>query len=177
MVYGDGRRQNKRGMGGKLREEIIRAAVRLVERDEAVPTLRAVAREAGITAPSVYGHFDDLQQILRAVKVRTSAALTEHLRESIAGIEDPVERLRAVCHGYAEFGFEQPQRYRLLFTTPVYQPPAGEKRRPEDVEGADAFAWPEDQQMLDVMMNALAHLTTQAQDGKDAGGDHPGRWG
>jgi len=49
-------KRNARGQGGRLTEDIVSAALELIERegtDEAV-TLRAVAREIGIAAPSIY---------------------------------------------------------------------------------------------------------------------------
>ena len=63
------RDRNRRGEGGRLREEILQAATDLLERGgnaEAV-TLRAIAREVGISAPSIYGHFEDREAIVSAV--------------------------------------------------------------------------------------------------------------
>ena len=54
-------------------------ALALIERtgsDEAV-TLRAVAREVGIAAPSIYAHFPDRDAIVMAVVVRIFDELTE----------------------------------------------------------------------------------------------------
>ena len=53
------RHRNPRGQGTRLSEDIVAGALALIERTgsaEAV-TLRAVAREAGIAAPSIYAHF------------------------------------------------------------------------------------------------------------------------
>src|SRR6266700_6738108 len=62
-----GRRQrNARGQGARLTQDIVSAALALIERegsDEAV-TLRAVAREIGIAAPSIYNHFPDRDAIV-----------------------------------------------------------------------------------------------------------------
>jgi AcrR family transcriptional regulator len=49
------RARNRRGEGSKLRADILAAATRLLEQtgsEEAV-TLRAVARQVGISAPSI----------------------------------------------------------------------------------------------------------------------------
>ena len=66
---GAGRRRNARGEGGRLAEEIVAGAIAIIERtgsDEEV-TLRSVAREVGIAAPSIYTHFPDREAILWAV--------------------------------------------------------------------------------------------------------------
>ncbi|GIH24970.1 hypothetical protein Aph01nite_32800 [Acrocarpospora phusangensis] len=138
----DARRpQNKRGSGGQLREDIVRAAARLVEQGDGTPTLRAVAREAGITAPAIYAHFDNLDEVLQAVVLSTFQALTAHLRGSVAGLTDPVERLRAACRGYVRFAVDRPQQYGLLFTSPLPEPPPDPGKLLETMEGAEAFAF------------------------------------
>jgi AcrR family transcriptional regulator len=108
------RARNKRGEGSQLRDEIVRAATKLL--DEGMPqsvTLRAVAREAGISAPSIYPHFPDLDSILLAVAQQAFAALERELGEPDDA--DPAERLRAICAAYLTFARRQPQRYRLMF--------------------------------------------------------------
>ena len=80
------RTRNRRGEGARLREDILAAATALLDElgtEEAV-TLRAVARRAGITAPSIYSHFPDRQAILLAVVRDAFTELTETLREAAA---------------------------------------------------------------------------------------------
>lgn len=106
------------GEGTKLRDELIDAAARILAREgraEAV-TLRAVAREVGIAAPSIYLHFEDRDQLLRAVLVRTFADFAAYLEQAYehAGA-DPVDRLRAGCRAYCEFATESPNAYAVLF--------------------------------------------------------------
>jgi AcrR family transcriptional regulator len=111
------RERNRRGQGDKLRGEILNAATELLERDgnaEAV-TLRAVAREVGISAPSIYAHFDDREAIVSAVIDAAFVEFEAALREVTVDIIDPVERLRRVAHAYLAFAAERPRRYRLLF--------------------------------------------------------------
>ncbi len=52
-----------------MRAEIVTGAAAVLEEtgSEDAVTLRAVARRVGIAAPSIYGHFDDRDQILLAV--------------------------------------------------------------------------------------------------------------
>src|SRR4051812_28263755 len=66
-------------------------------------SIEAVAREAGITRPVVYGHFQDLQGLLEALVEREGArALTQLatvLPTDLAG-RDPREMLLAALRGY-----------------------------------------------------------------------------
>jgi AcrR family transcriptional regulator len=116
MTSSKGRERNKRGEGAQLREEIVSAATALLDGGtEQSVTLRAVAREAGITAPSIYSHFADRESILLAVAQRGFGELERELRGAASGMGDPVERLRAVCATYMDFAKRWPGRYRILF--------------------------------------------------------------
>jgi AcrR family transcriptional regulator len=111
------RERNRRGEGGKLRAEILAAATEILEQtgSEESVTLRAVARRAGISAPSIYAHFVDRDAIVDAI---VDDAFTEFfiaLQEATVPVTDPVARLRAGCAAYLAFARERPNRYRLLF--------------------------------------------------------------
>jgi AcrR family transcriptional regulator len=111
------RKPNPRGAGGVLRDEITEAALRLVEAtaDPSGITLRGVAREAGITAPSIYSHFANLDAVMAAVVDRAFDRLHSALEDARAGHDDPVARLRALCRAYASFAVANPRLYGLLF--------------------------------------------------------------
>ncbi|MFI1409119.1 TetR/AcrR family transcriptional regulator [Streptomyces sp. NPDC020707] len=111
------RKPNPRGEGGELREEIVGAATRLVEAtaDPSGITLRGVAREAGITAPSIYPHFDNLDAVMAAVVDRAFGKLRSTLEVARTLHDDPVQRLRALCRAYASFAVTNPRLYGLLF--------------------------------------------------------------
>lgn len=111
------RRPNRRGEGSRLRGDIVRAATDLLQEsgDEDAVTLRAVAREVGIAAPSIYAHFRNPGAIVGAVVSETFSALVTAIQASREGIDDPVERLSAQCHAYLRFAREHSGLYRLLF--------------------------------------------------------------
>ncbi|MET9629005.1 TetR/AcrR family transcriptional regulator [Lentzea sp. NPDC006480] len=116
MTSTEPRKRNRRGEGGKLREEIIAAAVALLDEggDERAVTLRSVARKAGIAAPSIYAHFADQPSIMLAVVQQEMDRLAAALREANEG-PDARTRLFAVCHAYLNLAQEHPQRYRIMF--------------------------------------------------------------
>ena len=108
---------NRRGQGSALREEILDAAGRLLAAPESrgEVTLRAIAREAGIAAPSIYPHFADRDAVLDAVVSRTFAALQRACVDAAEGAESGATQVRAVCDAYATFVRERPGEYRILF--------------------------------------------------------------
>lgn len=110
------RSRNRRGQGGRLREEILAAATELLDTggDERAVTLRAVARRVGIATPSIYPHFLDRSAIVLAVVRQYSADLARRLR-SAATATDPGQRLHAACLAYLDYAQQYPHRYRALF--------------------------------------------------------------
>jgi AcrR family transcriptional regulator len=132
------RHRNPRGQGARLTEDIVSGALALIERTgsaEAV-TLRAVAREVGIAAPSIYAHFPDRGAVLMAVVARVFDELTEAIKkgQKSAG-QDPAGRLVAGCEAYVAFGLEHPARYGVVFSTQRPAPPDYPRRVPIGPDG------------------------------------------
>ncbi|MDR7277347.1 TetR/AcrR family transcriptional regulator [Catenuloplanes atrovinosus] len=121
------RARNRRGQGARLREEIVQAAVDLLDEtgDQHALTLRSIARRAGIAAPSIYPHFPDQPAIMLAVVRSAFDELNTVLRAAVAASADPVDRLRAICTAYLGFAQTHPQRYRTMFGG-VWVPTLGE---------------------------------------------------
>jgi AcrR family transcriptional regulator len=111
------RTRNRRGEGGRLRDEIVAAAVELLDEtgDESAVTLRSVARQVGIAAPSIYRHFPDQPSIMLAVVQNAFAELDARLRAAMDAAGDPRQRLFAACYTYLEFALDHPGRYRTMF--------------------------------------------------------------
>lgn len=111
------RATNRRGEGGALRGEILDAATRLLadaSAREAV-TLRAIAREAGIAAPSIYRHFADRNAILDAVVSQTFVELSRACAAAADGVPAGAHTVEAICRAYLDFAREDPGRYRVIF--------------------------------------------------------------
>jgi AcrR family transcriptional regulator len=111
------RARNRRGEGGRLREEILAGATALLEEtgSEDAVTLRAIARQVGISAPSIYAHFPDREAIVDAIVDGAFHDFNTAIYTAIDGITDPLVRLRAGCAAYLRFAADRPNRYKLLF--------------------------------------------------------------
>lgn len=112
---------NRWGEGQRLRQEILDAAGRLLEeagRPEDI-SVRAVAREAGVTAPAIYKHFRDKDELMWTLLDGVYATMAERLRTAhrSAPAEDAWAGLRAVVDAYCGFAVDEPRRYGLLFLT------------------------------------------------------------
>jgi AcrR family transcriptional regulator len=78
-------------------------------------TLRALARQVGVSAPSVYLHFPSLGHLLAAVVKQAFDDLTDATSAAARNIVDPADELRARCRAYCRFALEHPHLYQLMF--------------------------------------------------------------
>lgn len=90
-------------------------------------SLRAIARELKITAPAIYNYFSDRDALVTALIIDAYTSFGDYQlasRDAQAG-DDPVERLLAIGFSYRQWAVEYPQRYQLIFGTPIpgYQAP------------------------------------------------------
>jgi AcrR family transcriptional regulator len=115
------RRRNVRGEGDRLRGEIIDAAIKVLAAlsPEDPFSLRSVAKEAKIAAPSVYIHFSGRNALLLAVleklfnaQIAIRAAAEENAAKAGGGAW---ERLLARSIAGVQFGLKNPGHYRALF--------------------------------------------------------------
>lgn len=113
------RQRNRRGQGGRLREEILDAAhqVLVASGHEAAVTIRGVARQAGIAAQSCYLHFASRDDLLWALYDREFERLQALLSDAARAGASPRERLRACARAYCAYAVDEPGAYALLFQT------------------------------------------------------------
>ncbi len=95
---------------------MLTAAERILERDGISGlTLRAAAREAGVSHAAPKNHFGDVTGLLSELAAlgfaRLATALTENARES----DLPETRLAAIGQGYVTFAQQNPGLFLLMF--------------------------------------------------------------
>jgi AcrR family transcriptional regulator len=115
----------RKGEGELLRTDILEAAERLLLEtgSEDAVSIRAVADATGVTPPSIYRHFEDKQHLLFEVCARQFDRLDDVIEAACAGIDDPLEAMRARGRAYVRFGIEHPEHYRIMFMGPAYATP------------------------------------------------------
>lgn len=90
-------------------------------------SLRAIARDLGITAPAIYNYFprrDDLVTAL-IIDAYTSFGDSQIEARDALPLEDINGRFIAIGVAYRQWALLYPQRYQLIFGTPIpgYLPP------------------------------------------------------
>jgi AcrR family transcriptional regulator len=110
------------------REQLLDATKTIVDRSgfHAV-SIEAVAREAGITRPIVYGHFRDLPGLLQALVDREGDRALAQLDELLPKATelasgDPRELLSAAQQAYLRAAQAEPARWKLVLMPPEGAP-------------------------------------------------------
>lgn len=114
------RQRNQRGQGMKLRTEVIEAAMRILDRAPVTElSLRTVAKEAGVAAPSLYRQFEDADTMMREI---ARECWRQVGLEMLAAVRDhqgsALERLQKQMAAYVRYAMKRPSRYQLLFALP-----------------------------------------------------------
>ena len=152
---GTARRRNPRGQGERLRDDIVEAASKLLADPASPPlTLRAVARQVGVAATSVYLHFADIQSLVVAVAERRFGELVQEVEGALGSAATPREQVVAGCLAYCEFGLEHPGHYQVMFVSPL---PTMETVPIEETPGFPVF-----RQLIDAVAAAIAPATPSA---------------
>jgi len=98
---------------GDLRAALLDAALALLA-EGLEPTLRAVARRAGVSPMAPYRHYSDREALLAAVAVRGVVDLKTALEAADAQAE-PGRGLVAQAVAYVRYAVDHPVLFRLMF--------------------------------------------------------------
>lgn len=107
---------------GNLPEAIKETAWRQIAQDGAPAlSLRAIARELNITAPAIYNYYSDRDALVTALIVDAFTAFGDDLEGSIIGIPENEHalRLHVLGQAYRQWAVTYPERYQLIFGTPI----------------------------------------------------------
>jgi AcrR family transcriptional regulator len=77
-------------------------------------SIRAIADAVGVSPPSIYLHFADKVELIHSVCQLQFRKLDEVVSEAMAGVDEPLERLRRRGQTYVRFGVAHPEHYRIM---------------------------------------------------------------
>ncbi|WP_420478508.1 TetR/AcrR family transcriptional regulator [Brevundimonas sp. FT23028] len=107
-----------KGEGHERRAEILAAAERIfVEHGYEGATIRKIADEVGLSSTALYMHFSEKGEILQEICRQTFDALLVVNRQALAEPGSPEQRMRKMMRAYVDFGFHNPNAYRLVYMT------------------------------------------------------------
>ncbi|MEW6404521.1 MAG: TetR/AcrR family transcriptional regulator, partial [Chloroflexota bacterium] len=93
----------------------------IAEQGASALSLRAIARELKITAPAIYNYFPDRDALVTALIIDAYTSFGDwqlEARDSIAA-DDLTGRMKAIGLAYRKWAHTYPQRYQLIFGTPI----------------------------------------------------------
>ncbi|MFT3894904.1 MAG: TetR/AcrR family transcriptional regulator [Anaerolineales bacterium] len=84
-------------------------------------SLRAIARELKITAPAIYNYFPDRDALVTALIIDAYTSFGDsqlEARDTVPAV-DLIGRMNAIGIAYRTWAHTYPQRYQLIFGTPI----------------------------------------------------------
>jgi AcrR family transcriptional regulator len=135
---------------GNLREALIKAGMRAVAEDGPDGfSLRGVATRAGVTAPAVYRHFQDKDELLAAIAEECIERFGATVNEAIANERgDSLARFRATGIAIVQFAVAHPEHFRAMTVPGLFTRLSTETR-------AEMDAW-KDQQRNELLAGQAA---------------------
>jgi AcrR family transcriptional regulator len=102
-------------------------------------TLRAIAREMGMTAPALYRYFGSRDELVTALVTDAYEALADAMEAAVeaAGPGGHAERVRAAFRAFRTWGLEHPTEFALIFGSPIPGYVAPEATRPAGLRYTD----------------------------------------
>jgi AcrR family transcriptional regulator len=134
----------------KLKEQIpdLQAAIKevawqqIAEKGASALSLRAIARALGITAPAIYNYYPRRDDLVTALVIEAFTSFGDSQIEARDAFpaEDLLDRFRAIGLAYRQWALIYPQRYNLIFGTPLpgYEAPQ-EQVFPSSVRSLNAL--------------------------------------
>jgi AcrR family transcriptional regulator len=139
-------------------------------------TLRAIAREMGMTAPALYRYFDSHEALVGALCQDVLDELTARLEAARAAVPagQPIERLMAACREFRRWSLAHPREFQLTFASVAAGPPPGHGEPGVDISFGAVFLgifveiWeqapflvPPDEALPDVLKDELRTFATR----------------
>ncbi len=84
-------------------------------------SLRAIARDMGMTAPAIYRYFDSLDALVIAIVSDFFDEIRQDVEKTAAAHADadPATRLAMMARGFRQWGLRHPAEFALMFGSPV----------------------------------------------------------
>lgn len=115
-------RPKRRISTSDLSEKIIAAAWKQISIEGAPAlSLRSIARSLSITAPAIYNYFPDRDGLVTVLIADAYMSLGDSQQQALHNIPEAnhADRLKALGLAYRDWAVKFPERYQLIFGTPI----------------------------------------------------------
>lgn len=100
-----------------LRDQILNVAQQLLS-DKGYQnfSLRKVAREVGVSATSIYLHFEGKDDLIHTLMEKAIDHLNARLEEVSGRCSEPIIKLEALADEYVRFALQYPSEYQIIYS-------------------------------------------------------------
>lgn len=93
----------------------------MAEKGTAGLSLRAIAREMGMTAPALYHYFANMDALITALIVDAFNALADALEDARDATADqsPAQQMWAATMAYRQYALDYPTDFQLIYGSPI----------------------------------------------------------
>lgn len=99
-----------------LREKILDTSRHLLYNDGHTSlSMRGIAKKVGVSATSIYLHFDNKDHLLHTLIEESVEALSVSIEERVNHNSDVLSQFEAIIQGYADFALSHPEKYQIIY--------------------------------------------------------------
>lgn len=109
--------------------------------------MRRIANEVGVSATSLYIHYESKDALFQALVDEGMSMLHEYLESVLDGTGEQADTVDLLCRAYVDFGLENPEYYDIMFVI-----------RPRHMERFPAEKYRRARRNLDLLVDALQRV-------------------
>ena len=99
-----------------LRDKILNTCRHLLYNDGHTSlSMRGIAKKVGVSATSIYLHFDNKDHLLHTLIEESVEALSVSIEERVDETSDVITQFEAIIRGYTDFALNNPEKYQIIY--------------------------------------------------------------
>ncbi len=79
-------------------------------------SMRKIAKEVGVTATSIYLHFENKDDLIHTLIEESADELIQAIMESADQHTSTIDKFETIIRTYADFALSNPEKYQMIFT-------------------------------------------------------------
>lgn len=100
-----------------LRDKILETSRHLLyEEGHKALSMRKIAKMVGVSATSIYLHFENKDHLLHTLIEESVEELSRAIEHSALPEKDTIERLKSIIDHYVDFALSNPEKYQIIYT-------------------------------------------------------------
>jgi len=99
-----------------LREKILNTSRHLLYNDGHTSlSMRGIAKKVGVSATSIYLHFDNKDHLLHTLIEESVEALSVSIEQRVDDNADTISKFESIIYAYVDFALSNPEKYQIIY--------------------------------------------------------------